>query len=198
METKKYNKNSWHAKLYKSTYGISYIYDEDLNESEYIPDNICEYGKKLAFAILLAPFSYLGHIYNLCKREYDVSAIYSSIHVITALFLGLMTTINYYSSMGRKIGFHELIISYLFGLLDIIIIIGAALVICYIYQLIAYILEEMTVVVKKFFKKKELTLEEKLDIEFKKEWGRYEPKSNPIGDWVKSFKGKYCSKISWE
>lgn len=64
MSKLKYSKTSWHAKFYTSHYGRWKL-----------PNNICPYFWKLILALaMLVPFTFPGHINNLCLRKYEDDA----------------------------------------------------------------------------------------------------------------------------
>lgn len=52
--------NDWKLWLIQSTFG---------NYQE--PNNLCEFAKKLIFSLLVIPFTWVGHLINLIRRERD-------------------------------------------------------------------------------------------------------------------------------
>ena len=186
MKQKEYDKQSWHAILYKSTYGEKkrYIYDKNgdfSHEISIMPDNICEYGKKLILAILVAPFSWLGHLTNFYKKKYDIDSIWTAWHFPFAMLVGMLFFKERHWSFD--INFFNILKCYVIGLLIIVAcIIAVAIVVA-----ISDWWEDVVI-----FKKKVLT-KEQFDAKYYKV-----KKPNPIVEYYKAFKGKYCAKINWK
>lgn len=80
MKSLKYNKNSWHSKLYMSTYGTSDIW---------LPENICKYFWQLVIAIIFFIPSWPGHLYNrFIVKHNECASLTTTIHVSIAFVLG--------------------------------------------------------------------------------------------------------------
>lgn len=121
-----YKATSWHARLYKSTYG-TYI----------LPKNICNYFWKLIVAILVAIPSWPGHLINFFERGfYPMKAIVSAIHVPVAIILGA-------SFWKSKLSFVSFFSDYFTGLVIIILLIGAGALLILITFYLGVLIEKL-------------------------------------------------------
>ena len=165
MKPKEYNSKSWHAILYKSSYGQNIWDGEDI-----LPDNICEYGKKLILAMLLFVIAWPGHLINLLKRTYEVDAIWFAIHFPIVLLIG-------FGIFGGTEGHREFHFWAQYGMGFITTIVMIVILFCFIA--VSNWWEGV-----KLFPKRSKEVKEKTP--------------SPIIEWYKAFKGKYCAKINWK
>lgn len=176
MSTLQFNRKSWHSALYQSSY----------NTKE-LPDNICGYFWLLLFGIVMFPFSLAGHIINgiswlFRKKQYGshicAHAIWTSVHIPIFLVLGLLTM----NDTTHMLWWGHLPATafncwWTGGIVSVcVIIVMIILVLC--GQLYESIRDNYRS--KKYQKNR-----------------NQPPTPSPIKEGWKSFRGKYCSKITW-
>lgn len=171
MNVLNYKKDSWHARLYKSTYNIHHI--------SRMPDSICLYFWKLLFAIVIFPL----YAPVIIIKEYftDDKDIDST--------LGFMMTLVFllFGTFGLSFLPNTLAIC----LLPIATMIGASIlgIVMLIVFGIFYFFENVRKLITTYFKKNPKP----------KKVRYYRPKTpNPLFEGFKSFKNKYCKRINWE
>lgn len=76
MESLNYKIKSWHAWLFKSTYG---------KEDYELPKSICDYFWLLLLAIIIAIPSYIGHIHNAFSKNKFPAWIFSVVTLFSFL-----------------------------------------------------------------------------------------------------------------
>ena len=166
-----YSKKSWHAILYRSSY------------DSVLPDNICAYFWKVLFATIMFPIAYLGHLINLCLRDYVFPSIWTPLHIILAVFIGYVSKQN-----DKKDILFSFWYDYLHGMFWIIIFFIVVIIVVLIFAAIEWL--------RDYYQEKR---DKKWYNEYKK--GVIEPyvekTENPLIVGFKAWKGKYCSKINW-
>lgn len=171
MKQLNFNRKSWHSALYQSSYGT-----EDL------PDNICAYFWKLVLAIILIIPAFGGHIINMVSwslwkahktsEHYPMHSIRSSLHIpIFILFASLTITDGDPKMLWwGHIKYNFFNLWWTGGIIVICIIMVILLLV-----LAALFFDGLTNHIKKIKRNTD----------------------NPIKEGWKAFRGKYCSKISW-
>lgn len=153
----------------KSWHGILWVSTYGGN----LPDNICAYFWSLLGAILLFPAAIIGHIINLFKQE--VKAGYWALYPLACIILGCITVFD----AGKRYFVHTHITLWYLLFVGFLVSIGI-LAILAILGVIMWYMEERD--------SKRGPKEKKIKVN----------KPNPLIEGFKSFKGKYCSKITWD
>lgn len=171
MNTLNFNRKSWHSALYQSSYGTSTL-----------PDNICAYFWKLVFGIIMFPFAIAGHIINSVswlfhKKPYGshicTHAIWTAANIPIFLVLGMFAMDDKTHMIWDCIKGTPFNLWWSGGLIAVgIVIVLIILVIC------GQVIDNWR-------------------DSYRYSRSQREKTPSPIKEGFKAFKGKYCSRISW-
>lgn len=171
MKPLNFNRKSWHSALYQSSYGT----DE-------LPDNICAYFWKLVFALIMLLPGFAGHIINMiswslwkagCYKGHNpVHAIWTAIHIPIFAVLAIFTATDKVPHMLWWGHVHPTLFNIWWT--GGVVAIGGIIAILIVVGGI-HLAENFRDVVRST---KGIS-------------------TSPLKEGWKSFRGKYCSKITW-
>jgi hypothetical protein len=173
---------SFHAKLFKSTYG-----------REKLPTNLCSYFwlDVLAFIIMIPAWP--GHLINIIRKKNDTAAFIFVIHVFVALMIGLL----FYTKEQQKNN-NILIPAYFIGMACFVSFIGVIIGIIFLVGYLKELAEKRRY--NEFYKIRVANPE----LDNYEIWERVEERHGKKGrrwlltEWFKAFKGKYCPRLDWK
>jgi hypothetical protein len=176
--------NSFHARLYMSSYNASH-YD--------LPAQLCGYFWKCVLAFVLMIPAYPGLIWNHYRKEERFEAIWMSLHVPAAMLVGTIP-----QAITDKHPHYTLYGVYLWGMLEFIGIFILLVIIGIIHVGIKEYTQRRRWI--KFYTLQRKNPERLANEIWKDVDGTNSSSNRPSNlaiEWLKAFKGKYCPKLEW-